>query len=744
MQTDLSNSPTSNVTGATADVATVVVEGLARPLYYMAIPLGGSTDACAIGSEVKIELGNRTTNGYVVEMLPYASAIAELEARAKMEAERAGESGGQELPQLALFSKDSIQTRGISLKSILSSVPVFLPEQIQVFRWMSEYYGVNLFDVIDNALPKRAERKRKAKAAAAVDSYIPHSPDQLTPGQDTAFKSIKQSIDSNTFSPILLFGVTGSGKTEVYIRAVKEVLAQGRGALIIVPEIALTPQLFDQFKARLGSELALLHSQIAPIERWESWHSLMTGKIRVGLGARSAVFAPIPDLGLIVVDEEHENSYKQSDGVRYHGRDVAVMRAKFANCPIVLGSATPSFESLLNVSKQRYSLAEIPDRVTMRPLPQLQIVDLNKIRRNEMPSENISPQLHAALAETLERGGQAVILYNRRGFSSYLQCETCGESVLCPDCSVTLTFHKRQNRLVCHYCSLSVAAPSHCGVCRNPKTSKIDTDDKKLAKAAENVGILLHRGGGTERVVNELAALFPDVKLARMDRDTVGEKDAYRKILGDMRSGESKILVGTQMIAKGHDLPGVTLVGIIDADIGLHLPDFRSSEKVFQLITQAAGRAGRGKEPGRVLVQTRQPDHPTIVATVTGRFKAFARFELEQRRALKYPPWGRLLRVIISVADRRGALEAAEHVGNLVRSIVREMNSDKDPNALMVLGPTPAPIEKLSGRYRWHLLVKSQSARALSLLAQQLLYWKSQSKPNDVRVSVDIDPYDML
>ena len=540
------------------------------------------------------------------------------------------------------------------------------------------------------------------------------------------------------FNPFLLYGVTGSGKTEIYIRAVQQVLAGGGSALVIVPEIALTPQFLDQLRLRLKVPLALLHSQLGQRIRWQAWQAALDGKARVAIGARSAVFAPLHDLRLIVVDEEHESSYKQSDSLRYNARDVAVMRAKLARAVVVLGSATPSFESLVNVREKRYRMLELPKRATTRPLPTIELVDLMSIKKSEMPSPNISPQLHQALQETLDARGQAVILFNHRGFASYLQCETCGQAVVCPNCSVSFTLHKKKNRLVCHYCNLSLIPPSYCMYCRDPKTTRIEAESGAGKKTA--TGLLAERGAGTEKIVEELQTLFPQASILRMDRDTVTRKGAYRSILGSMRGGDADILVGTQMIAKGHDLPGVVLVGIVNADVALHLPDFRASEKAFQLITQAAGRAGRGEEPGRVFLQTREAKHPTIVACITGRFKAFARYELDYRKKLYYPPEGRLVRLIISSSDRRESFDAAHLVKQAVREFVQ--NNGK---TVVVLGPAPAPYEKLCNRYRWHILIKAESSKLLSELAGRLNQWKATVAGfKDFRLAVDVDPTEML
>ncbi len=799
---------------ALACAVEVVIAGVPTRLTYRAENLSAEQ---LLGSQVEVELGRRKATGWVVDVLSLELAEQKfLEQRGKTKAK-------SKETQLGFFEHTSPTN---ALKPILGHQAAFQPQQLRLFEWMAEYYGVSLVDVIDNAVPRistarqlqtvtiasveRVEEElahitKKAPLQARVleallaaggslpvveltslgsgvrsalkslgtkglvtsdtvdsfkraqlrpvdDSKIPMYsgvvPSKLTDSQQNAVTEIAERLDSKTFHPLLLMGVTGSGKTEVYIRAIKKVLADGGSALLIVPEISLTPQLVDQLEARLDSPLALLHSQVGATARWSAWEALLKGECRVAVGARSAIFAPMQDLRLVIVDEEHESSYKQSDGLRYHGRDVAVMRAKYANCTILLGSATPSLESLLNVTRKRYELIELPERVTKRPLPKIEIVDLNRVKRKDMPSENMSPQLYHATRDALAAGEQVVILYNKRGFSSYLQCTSCSEVISCPECSVALTYHKGKSKLLCHYCGITITPPTHCPVCRDPSTTAIErtSDGKPLASESkiEKIGQLVYRGSGTERVIEELADLFPQATIVRMDRDTVGKKDAYREILGSMRSGEADILVGTQMIAKGHDLPGVTLVGIIDADIGLHFPDFRTSERTFQLITQAAGRAGRGALTGRVLVQTREADHPTIVATATGRFKAFARYQIEQRKSLGYPPVGRLVRLIISSSDKREAKDAAHETRAVIETISKAIRKEVDAS-MSVLGPAPAPHERLRGRYRWHVLVKSPSAASISRLASTLYKWRSTQKQfKDFRLSIDVDPIEML
>lgn len=805
----------NNAVSAQDDFAfEVVVSGVPMSLYYLSSVECVNVD---IGHRVEVSVGRRITSGWVVgrELLDEVVRRILPEKRSRAQAKAKAEQS---------TALDKKAAGKIALKPILSSCRAFSTDQFELFKWIADYYGASLADVIDNAVPtiKHSKPIAVARLAEKAFSSLKNSPkwlsdlanrasvqakiievlqssvspvavsvlNQISPSSNSALKAllskelviieelvqgmpsqeefladifsdptpkllthiqakavqrIVESIRARSFSPYLLFGVTGSGKTEVYLRAIAEVLDSGGSALVIVPEIALTPQLLGRFRSRLAYPLAVLHSEVNPSERWEAWHSLLNGDIRLAVGARSAIFAPLKNLSLIIVDEEHESSYKQSEGLRYNARDVAVMRAKLANCPIILGSATPSFESLINSKKSRYQLIEMPERVTARPLPQIEIVDLSKVRRADMISENFSQPLYAAIDAVLKANQQAVVLYNRRGYSSYMQCDTCGEVIKCPNCSIALTYHKRRNVLLCHYCDSSITPPSLCRYCCDPKTTRIELDEAGLSsgEAVPQVGQLVHRGGGTERVDIELQALFPEARIARMDRDTVGRKGAYKEILGAMHSGETDILVGTQMIAKGHDLPGVTLVGVVDADVGFNLPDFRASEKAYQLMAQASGRAGRGAEAGRVIIQTRQPHHPTIVALETNRFKAFARYELDQRAALDYPPFGYLMRLIISDEHLDKAYECARMAAEELRKLVAKRTDET--LAVSILGPSPAPLERLRGRFRWHILVKTTSRKLISQLARAMYGWKTANKkPDSFRIAIDVDPLDMM
>lgn len=696
-------------------IAKIAIPGIPMTLLYSFEEIEADID---IGWEVEVEVGRRKANGWVIAIMDKEAAIAE-------------------------FRKDTGSKKPdteIQFKKILFAEKSFLPQQLNVFKWIAEYYGANLADVLDTALPSLI-RKRKSKEKIIeeqITSTFSSERPILNPQQQVAVDKINELIDSKTFNTALLYGVTGSGKTEVYFHAIEKVIDSGGSALMVVPEIALTPQLLMLLEKRFQHTLAILHSQISKSIKTSTWKDLLEGKIRLAVGARSAIFAPLCNLQLIIIDEEHDSSYKQSDGLRYNARDVGVMRAKQENATVVLGSATPSFESLINAQKGRYKVLKLSERATKRPLPTIEIIDLNKIKKKEMPSANISPQLHQAITETLNAKQQVIILYNKRGFSSFLQCSSCNEVAMCPNCSVSMTYYKNKNELLCHYCNYSEHNTTKCKFCLDPSTTKNEGNE-----VSEDFGELVPRGAGTEKVVEELTAFFPEAKILRLDRDSTKTVESYSEVLSSMRLGKADILVGTQMIAKGHDLPGVTLVGIIDADIGLHFPDFRSSERTFQLLTQAAGRAGRGDEAGKVLIQTKEPNHPTLVATATGKFSAFSRYELDYRKQLFYPPWAKLMRLVISSTDLQEASNISESLSENIKSFSNSIKQEGD--FCSVLGPAPAPYQKINNRYRFHILVKSQSSKTISQIANQLNSWKTSLKKNKtIRLAIDVDPFDML
>lgn len=550
----------------------------------------------------------------------------------------------------------------------------------------------------------------------------------LTEPQQAATSAIRDHVTNHSFASFLLHGVTGSGKTEVYLELVTEALKTGRSALIIVPEIALTPQLIERFELRLGHKVAVLHSSIRPQARWKNWASVLSGDVRVAIGARSGIFAPMKNLGLIVVDEEHDPSFKQGEGIRYNARDLAVVRAKLCSCPIVLGSATPSLESFQHARSGKHTLLSLGQRFfNSKPLS-YQVVDLNKLKPWEMPSRNISPALLLALEETLREGGQAFILYNRRGFATYLQCTKCEHVVGCPHCSVTLTFHRKTNSLLCHFCGYSTPPPVACSDCGAKDTQKPDD-------GAEHEPLFKHRGSGTERVFEELTTLLPNARIEKLDRDAVRTLDDYTAILGKVRSGSVDILVGTQMIAKGHDLPNVNFVGIVDCDVGLHVPDFRAAERAFQLLTQVSGRAGRREKQGRIILQTRVPQHASLQMTVAADYLGFASQELAMRKSLGYPPFQRLLRIIVGAQERTNAERLAARIAESARA-------SADALEVTVLGPAPAPVEKVRSFWRYHILCKAPSAAKLQHLMSHLKLETLADKGS--RVVYDLDPQDML
>ena len=734
-------------------LANVVIAPLSQQFTY-SIP-ETLVASLAFGDRVVVPFGNRVVEGYVTSI-----GLAQTTISAKIK---------------------PIQQR-------LSPHPCFDSKQLELFQWVANFYCEPLASVIDLAVPEislapleqvvvlaasyshnevrgslqtkivetlarhdgrlkitrlrqlfrgyhAALRSLESRAIVRIETAPPdvnnsgepiaraESSIRLIDSQEVALSAINAGLDKAAFAAFLLHGVTGSGKTEVYIKAIEQVRANGGSALIMVPEIALTPQLIDRFTAVFPSGISVLHSALKKRDRWESWSALLNGRSNIAIGARSAVFAPLQNLRLIIVDEEHDASYKQHDGIRYHGRDLAIKRAQMLACPVVLGTATPSLESYLNAARKRFHYIALPQRASLHQKLDCSVIDLANIAPDQMRSQNVTPQLYDAISDSLSRGEQSFVLYNRRGFASYFQCENCQRVLECPNCSVTLTYHRSHHALVCHYCGLRLVPPEYCSGCSRPNKSG-------------EPGKLVHRGGGTERLADELALLFPDASLLRLDRDAADSIEEYRAILAKMRSGEGQILVGTQMIAKGHDLPKVTVVGVADCDVGLHFPDFRASERVFQLLTQVAGRAGRADLAGKVVLQTRCPLHPSIVKTVNADFKGFAQYELANRNALGYPPYMRLLRIVASSPFNPLAHSALTQI----RNHCEELRAAH--HAFTILGPAPAPLERIKARWRWHLLIKHHKAAELSKLIKIL---KSGFKPDKkIRVTYDLDPQDML
>ena len=560
----------------------------------------------------------------------------------------------------------------------------------------------------------QAEYLRRVVPAPARQS----TPPLLNVTQRRALEQIDATLNDPDGTPILLHGVTGSGKTEVYMQAIAKALGRGRSAIVLVPEIALTEQLVQRFAARFASELAVLHSGLSAGERFDEWRRLARGDVRIAIGTRSAVFAPVPDLGLIVVDEEHDTSYKQEEAPRYNARDVAVVRARQSKATIVMGSATPAVESFHNVQQGKYRLVSLPRRINERALPAITLVNQ---QQHGAPEERIvSGPLRQAIAASLERREQSLILINRRGFAAYLQCCDCGGVSYCDHCSVALTYHRGRQRLRCHYCGSGRAVPTLCTTCESTA--------------------LRPQGVGTQQVESALSALFPSARLARMDRDTTRTKGAHQRILRALAKGDIDILVGTQMIAKGHDYPNITLVGVVSTDSSLSMPDFRAPERLFQLLTQVAGRAGRGEGAGRVLIQTYRPGHESLVFACRHDFTGFFDYEIARRQESMYPPYARLARLIVESPSADKGEVASQRIGQILHCHV-PAQFDVD-----IMGPVEAPITRLHDRYRWHLLVKSTSSQALhQCLSSGLKEARRQKAVAPLtRVSVDIDPLSFL
>jgi primosomal protein N' (replication factor Y) len=547
-------------------------------------------------------------------------------------------------------------------------------------------------------------------------------------------RAIRAMIDaSRTDDPgvFLLRGVTGSGKTLVYIELLREVVdVQGRTAIVLVPEIALTPQTVGRFRSVFGDRVAVLHSALSDGERYDEWRALRTGAKRIVVGARSAIFAPLPELGAIVIDEEHEGTYKQAEAPRYHAREAAVMRARMEGAVCVLGSATPSLESWSAAANGGYRLLELPERVQGLPMPPITVVDLRAERKRQrealtsLPAESVgilSDALVDAVQARLGRGEQTILLLNRRGYSSFVQCRDCGQVWHCPDCNVSLTYHRRRARLTCHYCFYEEPPPDRCPAC-----------------GQADLGF---RGVGTEQVERAVGDAFPSARLARMDVDTTSGKWAHHHILGRVERGEVDILLGTQMIAKGLDFPNVTLVGVINADVGINLPDFRATERTFQLLTQVAGRAGRGPKGGEVIIQTSLPTHYAVTRATTHDFHGFVEDELLNRQSPPYPPHSRLVNVLVSATDEIATQEAAESAADWLRGLITE----RDLAEVEMVGPAPCAIDRIRTRWRWHLLLRSENGPLLGRVARYFAEkFDLPAGKHDLRVMVDRDPVSLL
>jgi len=534
---------------------------------------------------------------------------------------------------------------------------------------------------------------------------------QFNRAQQEALQRIQESVNARKFSGMLLHGVTGSGKTAVYLAGMRSVLDAGRSAILLVPEIGLTPAVAADLRQIFGDRVAILHSALSDQERAEQWHRIKRGDARMVVGTRSAVFAPVSDLALVIVDEEQDSSYKQEETPRYHARDVAVMRAKMANAVVVLGSATPSLESYFNAKKNKYRLLELPDRVEQRPLPEVEIIDMRQEFQETGQEQVISRRLAQEIRERLDRKEQVMVLLNRRGYSPLVLCRTCGKVLECKNCAIALTHHKRSHRMECHYCGYVAAIPKACVHCDSEYVYFLGTGSEKLEE-------LLH-------------GMFPQARIGRLDRDTVRGREDFERALNALNEGELDLLVGTQMIAKGHDIHGVTLVGVVGADAALGFPDFRAAERTFQLLTQVAGRAGRGQTPGKVILQTYFQEHYAVHYAATHDFSGFYDKELRFRSWMHYPPYSALANVLVRSDKLDEALEWSGVLGKWFEKTRHE--------GTRVLGPAAAPIVRLKRDYRYHFVLKSSSREKLNALLRSMLAYASQQKIPRTQVIVDVD-----
>ncbi len=607
----------------------------------------------------------------------------------------------------------------LDLAAVLAAPPVSA-HLLALARWIADYYLAPLGEVLAATLPGGLEgfARSRARTGASEDAVMRLAiPERitLTPQQAAAVRTVEAAVAKHAFEALLLHGVTASGKTEVYLRAARAARESGGQTLVLVPEVALGSQVVAAFAQRFGGRVGVLHSYLSVGERRRNWELASRGALDVVVGARSAVFAPLPALRLIVVDEEHEPAYKQSEMLRYHGRDVAVRRAQLLGIPVVLGSATPSLESLANAGRGKYRRLALPERVDHRRLPAVRVVDL---RREGAGGELLSRPLRAALAARLERGEQSLLFLNRRGHSHHTQCRGCGWVPECPHCDITLTLHVSPRAWRCHYCDHRADAGPGCPRC--------------------GAALLRFSSGGTQRAERELRGAFPAARVLRLDTDVARDRSEPARVLGAFARGEGDVLLGTQMIAKGLDFPRVTLVGVLDADVALHLPDFRAAERTWQLLVQVSGRAGRGKTPGEVFVQTCTPDHAAVLAAAHHDASAFVDGELATRREAGYPPYVRLAAVLFTGAD-------AGEVERVATAVAEGIAPAAAAAGVRVLGPAPQMLARLRGRHRWHLLLKGAGAPSLrGVAAAALAAAEEHGRKRTVRVVADIDPVEVL
>ncbi|OGQ50064.1 MAG: primosomal protein N' [Deltaproteobacteria bacterium RIFCSPLOWO2_02_FULL_47_10] len=594
--------------------------------------------------------------------------------------------------------------------------PVFAPKMLSLVKWVSDYYCAPIGEVCRATLPNRLARKTKKKIGiepkeAVIDGVFNAPLVTLTQLQRKAYENIRVHVQGSNFNVTLLHGVTGSGKTEIYLQLIEDVLKYGRNAIFLVPEIGMAPQTVGRVQSRFGNLVSIYHSGLGDAKRLYEWNRMKSGDAKIVVGTRSAVFAPFLNLGLIVADEEHDPSYKQEESPRYNGRDVAVMRAKLEGVPCILGSATPSIESFANTKTKKYHYISLPERPTGTLLPSVEIVDMRETGKGAY----ISPMLIAEIAETLRSKEQTMLFLNRRGFANFVLCRACGDTPICPNCSITLSYHKFEGELMCHYCDYKIPRSEICKKCGSRD--------------------ILPYGTGTEKIEEELKLIFPSARILRFDRDTASKAGARPKILSEMKMGGADILIGTQMITKGHDFPNVTLVGVIDADLSLGFPDFRAPERTFQLITQVAGRAGRRDKQGRVVIQSFNPEHYAILAAKDHDIFKFYNEELPKRKELNYSPFGRLALIRVQGVKESTVKEFAHKLASHMQERVTPARQ------VTLLGPAPAPLSKIRNKHRWQVLIKSNNINELRDAIENAVNF---GESPGVKVIVDVDPVNML
>jgi len=609
------------------------------------------------------------------------------------------------------------KTRDIN--AVIDEVPIISPDMLKLTRWMSDYYFCAWGEAIEAAIAGPFKKGRTSIRARKKTEPYPYSDSNtqlpqnlLTTHQDKALTKILNHLNEEKFGVFLLHGITASGKTEVYFGAIEAALKKNKQVIVFVPEIALTPQTLQRFTEKFTSKIiAVVHSHLSKGERFIEWQRINKGQAKIIIGARSAIFSPCQNLGLIVVDEEHENTYKQEDNPRYHLVAAAIKRAEISQAVVILGSATPSFESMYAAKQKRFEFIELPERIEGRDLPQVQIVDMRTQRKMSKRQHILSKVLEDSIARCLKNKEQVILFLNRRGFSTYIHCSKCGYVESCSRCNVSLVYHFDRKELICHHCSYHIAAPQICPEC--------------------NSAYIRYFGTGTQKVESELHRFFPQAKIGRMDSDALKKKTAHFEIFDDFKSGKIDILVGTQMLAKGLDFPNVTLVGVIAADVSLNLPDFRASERTFSLLTQVAGRAGRGKVPGKVIIQTYTPGHYAIQCALKHDYNSFYKQEIVFRKELKLPPVVHMVSVTLRSKQEEDLIKAASALGDI-------MQKCNKAQAVKITGPVPAPVSKLRGYFRWIITLKCKDVfGANKLLKTSLPKWKAHSK---IKIVVDVDP----